>query len=148
MERKIPPPIVMLLCMLPSVLVANFELSQFTSVRVGAVLMLLVSVMIALAALREFQRQETTIHPFKFGGVNQLVTSGIFKHSRNPMYLSLLMTQLAVSLLFEQYWLGLFMGAVFWGYITYFQIKPEEQFLTRHFGESFMQYSLAVRRWL
>lgn len=95
----------------------------------------------------EFKRKSTTINPHKPENTNQLVTSGIFSISRNPMYLALLLVLLATIF----YWgnvFSLIIPAVFIWYMNEFQIKPEEAILEQKFGEQYENYTHSTRRWI
>ena len=102
---------------------------------------------IALAGVVEFRRAQTTVNPLKPETSSRLVTSGIYRHTRNPMYLGM-----AVVLLAWAAWLGSAWSlpgiAMFAAYLTRFQILPEEAALQRIFGKEFAEYRERVRRWL
>jgi len=76
-----------------------------------------------------------------------LVTDGIYRISRNPMYLGLLFLLVAASLYFSSFLSILIIPAFIW-YLTEFQIKPEEESLKRVFGEDYETYLKKVRRWV
>jgi protein-S-isoprenylcysteine O-methyltransferase Ste14 len=107
----------------------------------------LVALVIDGAALWSFHQARTTINPLKPGSASHLVTSGVYRITRNPMYLGM-----ATLLTAWACWLGTtwpFLGpVVFVLYITRFQIQPEEQALTKRFGEPYLAYRRHVRRWL
>ncbi len=99
------------------------------------------------AALLAFRAAQTTINPLAPARASKLVTTGIYKITRNPMYLGLCLILLAWALHLSA-WLS-FMGPVlFVLYITRFQIQPEERVLQQHFGEVYVAYTARVRRWL
>jgi protein-S-isoprenylcysteine O-methyltransferase Ste14 len=76
-----------------------------------------------------------------------LVTTGVYRFTRNPMYLGLLLTLLAwAAFLFNP--VALLFVPIFVLYINRFQIKPEEQVLSSLFGAEYMAYKGRVRRWL
>jgi protein-S-isoprenylcysteine O-methyltransferase Ste14 len=87
------------------------------------------------------------VDPFHPEEASMLVTNGVFRYSRNPMYVSLLCVLIGWAI-----WLGsmlnLFLIAGFVSYITIFQIKPEEEVLKTLFGEAYEQYCSNVRRWM
>lgn len=99
------------------------------------------------ASVTLFVRAGTTIEPFRPERSKHLVTDGVHRLSRNPMYLGMLLWLLAWSL-----WLGnllTLLGLVFFvGYLNRFQIKPEERILADLFGRDYQEYSQRVRRWL
>ena len=80
-------------------------------------------------------------------GTSSLVTSGIYRFTRNPMYVGLLFVLIAWAVFLSTPWLviGPF---VFVLYMNRFQIEPEERVLFRLFGTAFATYKGAVRRWL
>ncbi len=108
--------------------------------------LLVVAVAIILISLIQFFRAKTSVDPTKPSKVSSLVTDGLYKYSRNPMYLALLLLLLAWGL-----WLGnafnTLLAALFVGYMNRFQILPEEEALLRAFGKEYQQYVTNVRRW-
>jgi len=104
------------------------------------------AVLIALISLFQFFTSKTTIDPRTPYKATKLVKGGIYKFTRNPMYLAILLVLLAWGL-----WLGnafnTLLAAGFVGYMNKFQIKPEEEALATIFGKEFQQYCIQVRRW-
>ena len=86
------------------------------------------------------------MHPRAPERSSRLVTGGVYRFSRNPMYLALALFLLAWAL-----WLGngaaLVWPALFAAYLTRFQIVPEERALAAKFGQEYAQYCRRVRRW-
>ncbi len=102
---------------------------------------------VVLAAATSMFRARTTINPFSPARASSLVTGGIFRVSRNPMYLSLLLLLVAYALRLDSalVWLG---PVAFVGYVNRFQIGPEERALQARFGEAYLRYRARTRRWL
>ena len=102
---------------------------------------------IGAASVLQFLLAKTTLNPFQLETASQLVTGGIYRLSRNPMYLSLVFILLAwmvyLGSLSALFGVGLFI----W-YVTKFQIKPEEEGLKHLFGDAFTAYCQHTRRWL
>lgn len=150
MKLKIPPPIIGLACALVIYLL-NRQLDQFEFDfpyrNVLALCILFLALAIDVLALLEFRKLKTTINPMNPDNTSSLVDSGIYRYSRNPMYLGLLCMLIAWCL-----YLGNFAGfvilPVFIWYITVFQIIPEEFTLQENFKEEFTQYKQCVRRWI
>lgn len=150
MELKIPPPILALfLGFLMWSLAKNIDLGFFTFELQGimALILLVTGIAIDIAAIIPFRIAKTTVNPMKPSKASQLVNTGIYKFSRNPMYLGSLVLLMALMV-----WLGNIINVVFlflfiW-YITRFQIKPEEKVLSTLFGEQYMLYKEQVRRWV
>jgi protein-S-isoprenylcysteine O-methyltransferase Ste14 len=79
--------------------------------------------------------------------VSSFVTSGIYRVTRNPMYLGMAMILVAWAVFLAAPWP--FAGPVFWVlYMNRFQINPEEKILAAMFGEEYSRYAASVRRWL
>lgn len=111
------------------------------------VMLVAAGVYTALAGVGEFRRAATTVNPLSPEASSRLVTGGIYRHTRNPMYLGMLLGlagwSVALSHLSAPLWL---MGYA--AYMNRFQILPEERVLTEHFGAVFGEYQRRVRRWL
>lgn len=112
-----------------------------------AVALAQVSGVIALAAFGTFWHAHTTIDPFHPQRAARLVTHGIFRLSRNPMYLSLVLLLLAYALRLGS--LPTLAGPVAFGlYMNWFQIAPEERVLAAKFGDDYRAYCQRTRRWV
>jgi len=112
-----------------------------------AALLLLAAGAIGIAGVRAFERARTTVDPLRPEKASALVTSGIYRRTRNPMYVAL-----AIALLGWAVWLehplALLGVAAFVAWINRFQIAPEERALRASFGTEFERYCSEVRRWL
>ncbi len=105
------------------------------------------SALIAVVAMACFWHARTTINPLDPRRASQLVTSGIFRWSRNPMYLSLLLLLVAYAIRLDS--LAVWFGPVaFVAYVTRFQILPEERVLAEKFGDAYVAYKDRTRRWI
>ncbi len=116
--------------------------------RVAAVAVLVAAGLgVDLAGLAAFRGARTTVNPLQPQRASALVTGGVYRFTRNPMYLgmALLLSAWAVHL---SSWLALAGPLAFVLYITRFQIVPEERVLQANFGEAFTRYAARVRRWL
>lgn len=100
-----------------------------------------------LSGVYFFRRQRTTINPVRPETASALVTGGIYRHTRNPMYAGLLFVLIGWGI-----FLGnplTIMGLIgFYCYMNQFQIRPEEKALSAIFGDDFTEYCQKVRRWL
>src|SRR5665213_574663 len=150
LELKIPPPVVALLVGVAmwaiSHAAARIEISA--PVRIGAALVIAIAgVCIAVAGALAFRHAHTTTSPVKPEAASSLVTSGIYRFTRNPMYLGLCLVLLAWAFFLSS--VLAFMGPiVFVFYIGRFKIAPEERALSRIFGAAFADYRATVRRWI
>jgi len=102
---------------------------------------------LGVVAFFQFRKAATTVHPMKPQESSALVVGGVYRYTRNPMYLGMLLVLAAwgVWLANVAAWLAL---PLFIAYIGRFQIAPEERALEAHFGAAFADYRRAVRRWL
>lgn len=150
LELKIPPPVVALLvagAMWGGSLVLPAPTAPTPYHKLGALALVLAGGIVALSGVIAFRRARTTVNPMKPDTTVSLVTSGIYRFTRNPMYLGLLLVLVAFTVYLSSVWL-LVGPVVFVLYMNRFQITPEERVLSRLFGELYMSYKLKVRRWL
>lgn len=104
------------------------------------------ALLIGLIALVQFFRSRTSIDPMSPSKVSRLVSTGLYRYSRNPMYLALLLLLLAWGLYLGNAFNTL-LAAGFVYYMNFFQIMPEEEILGQKFGKTYRQYCIQVRRW-
>lgn len=150
LELKIPPVALFALAAglmaLVHWLAPGLSLS-FPSQLLVASIVLLAAGMVGLAGVRGFARAQTTFNPLAPERASRLVSDGIYRFSRNPMYLALLLALLALGL-----WLGdlpaLALLPAFVLVLNRLQIQPEERALARLFGGDFAAYLRRVRRWI
>ena len=149
LELKIPPPIVALttgaLMWFAASLVPSFALPD--TLRVGlAVILAVTGISLDLAGLIAFIRAKTTINPLKPASSAALVTRGLYRFTRNPMYLGMLLVLLGWAVFLSSL-AALLIAPLFMLYINRFQIAPEERVLEEKFGAAFTDYMQRVRRW-
>lgn len=150
LELKIPPPVVALL-----VAAVMWGISLVTpSVDLPASIRLFAAIAIALAGLAiavsgalAFRRAKTTTSPLKPETTSSLVTSGVYRLTRNPMYVGLAWVLLAWAVFLTSIW-TLPGPVAFILYMTRFQITPEERVLAGIFGTAYSAYQAKVRRWV
>lgn len=113
----------------------------------GALLIGCVGFALDVAGAVEFLRAKTTVNPLTPASTRALVQTGVYRFSRNPMYLGQLLVLLGWAT-----WLGnglAYLCAMLYVlYINRFQIAPEERILAAKFGAAFLAYKQRVRRWL
>ncbi|MEG0006881.1 MAG: isoprenylcysteine carboxylmethyltransferase family protein [Aeromonas sp.] len=97
-------------------------------------------------ALVHFRRQRTTVNPIRLQQSRVLVTQGVYRISRNPMYLGLLCWLMALACYLGGVWVWLG-PLLLLAWLTRFQILPEERALRARFGVAYVQYCHRVRRW-
>lgn len=150
LELKIPPPIVGLL-----VATAMWAVSQVpptlalpSSAKLALTALCVVAgLAFDLLGLVAFRRAHTTINPLSPNRASALVSGGVYRITRNPMYVGLAFLLSAWAVYLSAVWP--FVGPViFVLYISRFQIQPEERILKDLFGEAYADYVRRVRRWL
>lgn len=99
-----------------------------------------------LVALVQFKRSGATTDPMDLEKSNTLVTGGVYKYSRNPMYLGMLLLLLAFGLYLGNAFNTL-LAALFVSFMNRFQIKREEERLLKKFSGDYPGYLRATRRW-
>jgi protein-S-isoprenylcysteine O-methyltransferase Ste14 len=102
---------------------------------------------LAAAGVIEFRRARTTVNPMDPSSTSALVNTGVYRFTRNPMYLGFVFVLLGWGAFLSNV-ATLVIVAGFVLYLTRFQIVPEERALERAFGADFRAYCDAVRRWL
>ena len=145
---KIPPPLLVLILVISNYFSSKkIDLIILPTQNLISFIILLIGILILITPIFKFIKSKTTIDPIKFKKVNRLVTSGIYKYSRNPMYLGLLMIVMSTSI----FYLNIFSittPMLFYFWINRFQIKREEIFLTQKFGKEYLSYKNKTRRWI
>lgn len=141
-----PPPLIFL-----GGLVAGFVLDHFAAwpamrpaVAAGLALLGLGLVLMFLG-IREFQRAGSDYQPYK--PTTRIITSGPFRFTRNPLYLSLTLVYAGLALAMGSFWALVLLGAVLL-VLRYGVIAREERYLEARFGAEYLRYKNSVRRWL
>ncbi len=150
LELKIPPPVYAIFIAvimwflhkhLPVFQIFN---APWNKIGLG---MIMLAVSLDVYSLFLFLKKRTTPNPMKPENTSELVSSGLYKFSRNPMYVGLLIILTGFAV-----WMGslisFVMLPVFYWVITEMQIKPEERLLEVKFGQVYLDYKKKVRRWL
>jgi protein-S-isoprenylcysteine O-methyltransferase Ste14 len=119
----------------------------FPSNPVFSVGLALAGVLTCFAGVVSFRRAKTTVNPMNPDSTSSLVVSGIYRYTRNPMYLGFLLILLAWAAALSNV-LALVWLPVFVLYMNRFQILPEERVLASRFAEDYAEYRASVRRWL
>lgn len=150
LEHRIPPPVVAVLVATGMWLLARWwpivEFSVPSPVIVGFAVAL-VGGIVSTAGAREFRRQKTTVNPLHPERASSVVKTGIYRYTRNPMYLGIAFVLLGCFLAFGGLSAVIGLPTFVW-YITRFQIIPEERVLQAKFGGEYTAYLASVRRWL
>lgn len=144
MKLKLPPPIIFLLTLGLIWLLPDSQ--NIEAFRPLVLPLCALAIVIGGLSVWAFHQAKTTVDPRHPEATSALVQHGIFRFSRNPMYLSLLMLLLAFV-----FWRGNLFGIGYVAscaiYLHHFQILPEEAVLKAKFGHAYQDYCAKVRRW-
>ncbi len=145
---KIPPPILVLILIISNYFSQNQLETMYLPYKLSiSILILLVGIIILINPVFKFIKSKTTVNPVKFTKVSKLVTNGIFKYSRNPMYLGMIFVIISTSIFYLNYY-SIITPFIFYFWINRFQIKREEIFLAKKFGKEYLSYKSKTRRWI
>jgi len=150
MALRIPPLLLVFLAVLLMGMLAELTPGWrlgFPGSAALAVLLALLGAWVAARGVLDFRRASTTVDPRDPSLSSALVVDGVYRYSRNPMYLGFLLALIGWAL-YLQSWLALLVLPGFVLYLNRYQIRPEEQALEARFGEGFRDYRRRVRRWL
>ena len=147
-KTKFPPPLVAL----TFGFLINYTKNIFPKIEIGwgyvfGSIIILFGIIIILSAIVLFKKYKTTITPIKPSNATKLIVNGVYKFSRNPMYLGLLLVLFGVSAMLNPIG-GLIFIPLFILYLNYFQIIPEENAMIQLFKGEFLKYKRNVRRWI
>ncbi len=150
MKFKIPPVIVFLIAFGFLRLIHYINTDLVVDLPYRAYISSLFVILGALAGLLgilEFRKYKTTVDPTNPNKASAIVTTGIYRLTRNPMYLGMALVLLGIIVRYSNPLTLIAMVFLIW-YLTQFQIKPEEEILKQNFGKPYQDYLNKVRRWI
>lgn len=148
--RVIPPPLLVLACLGGGWVAHRLRPVRFLPdlgivlPAVGA-LLVVIGLAIGISGVREFRRHRTPTNPYR--PTTALVRSGVFRFTRNPMYLGFVLLGAGVAVAFNS--VAFLVAALLLGLLLQFAvIHREERFLAERFGTDFESYVRSTRRWI
>ena len=150
LSLKVPPVALVFICALLMYLTAKIVPQAFILIpfaQVIAILLVVAGAAVAASGVHAFKKAQTTVNPMTPEKSSSLVRSGIYRVTRNPMYLGFLLTVIAFGF-YLQNLLAFIWCPAFILYMNAFQIKPEETMLADIFGDEFTNFKTQVRRWI
>ncbi len=145
---RLPPPILLLAVMFPGYgmqQIWTLELAKGSVSPIAGWAVIGVGVLILVVGWVQFFRAETNILHHR--PASNVIQSGLYRFSRNPIYVSALLLQLGIALLMNNLWIVLLLP-VSKRVLDKYVIAREEAYLERAFGEIYLDYRRSVRRWL
>ena len=114
---------------------------------VSALVLAVIAIALCASAIWSFRASKTTVNPTTPSSASFVVSSGVYRFTRNPMYLAflLLLSAWAICLANPVSSVALPLFVLF---MNRFQIEPEERALRAKFGSQYEQYLVQVRRWV
>lgn len=113
----------------------------------GAAVLAVAGIVLMVSARSALADANTTWHPMTPAESTNLVTTGVFGISRNPIYLGMLLVMLGFAVVLSSP-VALLASALFVLYLDRFQIAPEERVLFAKLGQEYAEYQRRVRRWV
>jgi protein-S-isoprenylcysteine O-methyltransferase Ste14 len=145
---KIHPPILMLIHIIIALLlgkVISLPVNVSSVVRDVGLGLAGLGFLIGILAFNEFRKARTTLDPH--GSVKNIVSSGVYRFTRNPIYLGMVCMLIGFPLAFGNVW-GIPLVGAFIPLMNKLVIEHEEAYLEKKFGETYTSFKSRVRRWL
>ena len=146
-DVKIPPPVLALIHIALAFLLTwlvPLPLIVPLILQTAGFLLVVLGFLLGLAALIAFQRARTNNTN---RSESRLVTSGIYRFTRNPVYLGFLFMLVGILLNADSYW-GIVLAPILVILFNRLVIGPEEAIVLQKFGKEYSSYCARVRRWL
>ena len=149
LELRIPPVLLLLCCAAGIIYYGDLPAQgiMFWALLANAAVLIIIGGTLLIRAVLRFMKARTTVNPHTPDRSSGLVTDGDYRFTRNPMYLGMLVILFGLLLCLPSITGGALV-ALFFVFITRFQILPEERMLEELFGEEYRAYKLRVRRWI
>lgn len=111
---------------------------------IGVALIIISSILVVMA-FRALAHAKTNIDVRK--PTTSIVATGLYRFTRNPIYLSMTLFILGIAVLLNTLWIAITLVPVLFA-IQFGVIAREESYLTKKFGDEYLHYKLKVRRWV
>ena len=147
-NKNVHPPMVALLFIVIAYFLGRFVPTPFVVpaiLRTIGLALTFIGFLLGIGAFIEFRKAHTTLDPH--GSVKQIVTSGVYRFTRNPIYLGFMLMVIGLPLNSGLYW-GLVVSPLFAMTMSRLVIEREEAYLEKKFKEQYAAYRSRVRRWL
>lgn len=149
--RVFPPGVPLITILLGQVLqrfwpiAQSLELSPLVRYGIGGLIVLGSMMGLGFRAVRTMRGTGQDENPWK--PTPSIIESGPYRFSRNPMYLQIVIVCIGFAILLQNPWILLLTPLAAW--VLYaLAIRPEEAYLERKFGETYLAYKRRVRRWI
>lgn len=147
LQKKLLPPILFIICFLLAIIfnfITQIHVIGYPYNWIG-IIFLFIGLFISKMSSNHFQKAKTNINTFD--EPDKLITSGMFKYSRNPMYLGFVMALLGISVILGT--VSAIIILIMFILITdQWYIKFEEKMMIKKFGDQYVDYKKTTRRWI
>ncbi|TPN84401.1 methyltransferase family protein [Aquimarina algicola] len=146
--KKIIPPILFLFCIILMVTIKNlfvFKIIFPSPLNYIGIPLIVLGLIMTVIVRKRFEKIDTEIHSFK--SPRKLVTNGLFKISRNPIYLGFTLSLLGVWVLLGTV-IPILGCLLFFVMTNHHYIPYEEKLMENTFGNEYKEYKSKVRRWI
>jgi protein-S-isoprenylcysteine O-methyltransferase Ste14 len=146
---RFPPPLIFLALVAGGVVVQRsiwpiaIHLGLWSRIVGGAIA--LAGLTMVIAARLWFKRSGQ--NPVPWTPSPQLLVDGVYRLTRNPMYVGLTLFQLGLGAALDNLWIAA-LAPIGLAVVHFIAVRPEEAYLTERFGQSYLRYKAAVRRYL
>ena len=147
-NKNVHPPVVALIFIVIAIVLGRFAaipLQVPVSLRYAGLGLTFVGFLFGVGAFLEIRKMRTTLDPH--GSVKALAKNGIYRFTRNPIYLGFLLMVIGFPLDYGNYW-GIIAAPLFIFTMNRLVIEKEEAYLEKKFKEEYTGYKSRVRRWL
>ena len=145
----VPPPVALALCVAAGWLANRLWPAPFlpraSPLQAIGFSVAAIGVAIAISAVVQFRRARTSVRPDRPSSA--ILSTGPYRYSRNPIYLGMFVVVAGLAVALDSLWqfaaLAVLYGVLRWGVVA-----REEAYLTRKFGDAYLDYARRVRRWV
>ena len=147
-DVKIHPPILTVIHILAAYLLKWFvnPLAAPPALELFGFALVVIGFCLGAAAFLAFRKKRTTVMPH--GSVSAIVSEGIYRFTRNPIYLGFLLMIIGIPLTSGATFWGLALAPIFVLSANRLVIEREEFYLEKKFGDEYTRYKSRVRRWI
>lgn len=150
MKLKVPPLVIFFFSIL-MVFACHYLFPKWSFVfayqTIASRFFMLLGVVSGFLGITAFRSKGTTVSPHFPEQASHLIQTSVYNISRNPMYLGMALVLVGGIIRMGNPFAFIAFLFYVW-YMTYFQIKPEEEALEKLFGQSYLDYKAKVRRWI
>lgn len=145
-QVKVPPPLILVVSIVIGAAMDHiYPVGLQVHLRPLGYLFLIAGVLVAFFCITMFRKAKTDVRPWQ--PTTAIVERGVYRWSRNPIYLSFVLINAGVGLALDTVWNFVTMVPLFI-FLNNYVIRKEEKYLEQKFGQSYLIYKARVRRWI